>query len=603
MPTVRSALHHAVMATGDGMALTGFDWAVLVLTLAVPITVGIAYGRRAGRNLSQFFLSGRNLPWWLAGTSMVATTFAADTPLAVTGIVAASGVAGNWLWWNAALGSVLTVTFFARLWRRAGILTDVEFVELRYTGRSARVLRVVRALYLGLPVNCLIIGWVNLALAKVLSVSLGWNRLTGVLVGLAATGGYAALTGLRGVVAADLVQFAIALLGAVVLAWYALSAPGVGGVAGLQAALPESTFRLWPAVGSSGVPTADAATTLALPVAAFVAYLGVQWWASWYPGQEPGGGGYVAQRMMSARSERDAVLSTLWFTVAHYCLRPWPWVLVALVSLVLYPDLADREAGYVLVLRDHLPNGWRGLLVGAFFAAYMSTVSTQLNWGTSYLVNDVYKRFMRPDAGETHLVVVARLTTIGIMLLSGLITFWLESVRQAWEFVLESGAGLGLVLILRWYWWRVTAVSELVAMAAAAAGFVFVRGFTTVPFPDSLLYLVPWTTACWVVATLATPAEPMVHLVRFYRRTHPDGPGWSSVAAAAGESPPASLRPHARCWAAGCGAVYLTLAATHQMLFGTPVRAGLLFACALALAVWLLKKLGRDTEAGCGGAE
>ena len=307
--------------------------------------------------------------------------------------------------------------------------------------------------------------------------------------------------------------------------------------------------------------------------------------------------------MMSARSERDAVLSTLWFTVAHYCLRPWPWVLVALVSLVLYPDLADREAGYVLVLRDHLPNGWRGLLVGAFFAAYMSTVSTQLNWGTSYLVNDVYKRFMRPDAGQTHLVVVARLTTIGIMLLSGLVTFWLESVRQAWEFVLESGAGLGLVLILRWYWWRVTAVSELVAMAAAAAGFVFVRGFTTVPFPDSLLYLVPWTTACWVVATLATPAEPMVHLVRFYRRTHPDGPGWSSVAAAAGESPPASLGPHASRWAAGCGAVYLTLAATHQMLFGTPFRAGLLFACALALAVWLLKKLGRDTEAGCGGAE
>ena len=580
------------------MALTTIDWALLVLTLAAPIAVGIAHGRRAGRNLSQFFLSGRNLPWWLAGTSMVATTFAADTPLAVTGIVAASGVAGNWLWWNAALGSVLTVTFFARLWRRAGILTDVEFVELRYTGRAARVLRVVRALYLGLLVNCLIIGWVNLALAKVLSVSLGWDRLTGVLVGLAATGGYAALAGLRGVVAADLVQFAIALLGAVALAWYALSAPGVGGIAGLQAALPESTFRLWPAVGAASAPAADAATTLALPVVAFVAYLGVQWWASWYPGQEPGGGGYVAQRMMSARSERDAVLATLWFTVAHYCLRPWPWVLVALASLVLYPDLADREAGYVLVLRDHLPDGWRGLLVGAFFAAYMSTVSTQLNWGTSYLVNDVYKRFVRPDAGETHLVRVARLTTIGVMLLSGLVTFWLESVRQAWEFVLESGAGLGLVLILRWYWWRVTAVSELVAMGAAAAGFVFVRGFTTVPFPDSLLYLVPWTTACWIVATLATRAEPMAHLIRFYRRTRPGGPGWSRVAAAAGEPAPAALGPHALQWAAGCGAVYLALTATHQMLFGAPARAALLFTCALALVVWLVGRLGRDAEAG-----
>ena len=580
------------------MGLTTLDWVLLALTLAVPIAVGIAQGRCAGSNLSQSYLSGRSLPWWLAGTSMVATTFAADTPLAVTGIVAASGVAGNWLWWNAALGSMLTVTFFARLWRRAGILTDVEFVELRYTGRAARALRVVRALYLGLPVNCLVIGWVNLALAKVLSVSLGWNRLTGVLVGLAATGGYAALAGLRGVVAADLVQFAIALFGAVALAWYALSAPGVGGVAGLQAALPESTFRLWPAVGSSGAPAADVATTLALPVVAFVAYLGVQWWASWYPGQEPGGGGYVAQRMLSARSERDAVLATLWFTVAHYCLRPWPWVLVALAALVLYPDLADREAGYVLVLRDHLPDGWRGLLVGAFFAAYMSTVSTQLNWGTSYLVNDVCKRFVRPDAGETHLVRVARLTTIGVMLLSGLVTYWLESVRQAWEFVLESGAGLGLVLILRWYWWRVSAVSELVAMAAAAAGFVFVRVFTTVPFPDSLLYLVPWTTVCWIVATLATPAEPMAHLIRFYRRTQPGGPGWSRVASAAGEPAPAPLGPHALRWAAGCCAVYLTLTATHQTLFGTPALAALLFLCAIALVVWLVRSLGRDTEAG-----
>ena len=583
------------------MGLTNLDWALLALTLAVPIAVGIAQGRRAGRNLSQFFLSGRDLPWWLAGTSMVATTFARRHSACGYGVRGGQRRGRKLAVVERGLGSVLTVTFFARLWRRAGILTDVEFVELRYTGRAARVLRIVRALYLGLPINCLIIGWVNLALAKVLSVSLGWNRLTGVLVGLAATGGYAALAGLRGVVAADVVQFAVALLGAVVLAWYALSAPGVGGVTGLQAALPESTFRLWPAVGAAGAPATDAATALALPVAAFVAYLGIQWWASWYPGQEPGGGGYVAQRMMSARSERDAVLATLWFTVAHYCLRPWPWVLVALASLVLYPDLADREAGYVLVLRDHLPAGWRGVLVGAFFAAYMSTVSTQLNWGTSYLVNDVYKRFVRPDAGETHLVRVARLTTVGIMLLSGLVTFWLESVQEAWEFMLESGAGLGLVLILRWYWWRVTAVSELVALAAAAAGCGFVRAFTEIPFPDSLLYLVPWTTAWWVAATLVTPAEPLAHLIRFYRRTRPGGPGWSRVAAAAGETAPASLGPQARRWAAGCGAVYLTLAATHQALFGTATGAGLLFAGALALTVWLLKRLDRDDEAGNAG--
>lgn len=580
------------------MALTAIDWLLLGIALAAPIAVGIAYGRRAGRSLSEYFLSGRDLPWWLAGTSMVATTFAADTPLAVTGLVAASGVAGNWLWWNAALGSMLTVVFFARLWRRAGILTDVEFVELRYTGRAARALRAVRAVYLGLAVNCLVIGWVNLALAKVLSVALGWDRLTGVLVGLAATGGYAALAGLRGVVAADLVQFAIAMAGAVGLAYYALAAPGVGGLDGLRAALPESTFRLWPAVGPMDGTPAGTAAMLALPFASFVAYLGVQWWASWYPGQEPGGGGYVAQRMMSARGERDAVLATLWFTVAHYCLRPWPWVLVALAALVLYPDLTDREAGYVLVLRDHLPPGWRGLLVGAFFAAYMSTVSTQLNWGTSYLVNDLYRRFVRPDAGQTHLVRVSRLTTILVMAASGAITFGLESVTQAWEFVLESGAGVGLVLILRWYWWRVTALSELTALVAAAAGFVFVRFFTSVPFPDSLLYLVPWTTACWIAVTLATPPEPLSHLIRFYRRTRPAGPGWRRVAAAAAEPAPAPLSPDLRRWGAGCAAVYLTLAATHSLLFGSAPSGALLLAGAAVSAAWLVGSLTRNGSAG-----
>ena len=579
------------------MVLTALDWLMLMLALAAPVAVGLLCARRSGRSLSEFFLSGRDLPWWLAGTSMVATTFAADTPLAVTGIVAASGVAGNWLWWNSALGSMLTVVFFARLWRRAGILTDVEFVELRYAGRAAGALRAVRALYLGLPVNCLVIGWVNLALAKVLSVALGWDRLTAVMAGLAATGAYAALAGLRGVVAADLVQFTIAVAGAVALAVYALGAPGVGGLGGLSAALPDSTFRLWPAVGVAGQPPADAASVVALPVVSFIAYLGIQWWASWYPGQEPGGGGYVAQRMMSARSERDAVLATLWFTVAHYCLRPWPWVLVALAALVLYPGLSDPEAGYVLVLRDHLPPGWRGLLVGAFFAAYMSTVSTQLNWGTSYLINDVYKRFVHPDASEMHLVRAARVTTILVMAASGALTFTLDSVRQAWEFVLESGAGVGLVLILRWYWWRVSAVSELAALAAAAAGFLFVRFFTTIAFPDSLLWLVPWTTACWLAATLATRAEPLPHLIRFYRRTRPCGPGWRRIARAAGEPAPAPLGPDLCRWAAGCASVYLTLAGTHAALFGSAVSAVLLLAAAAASGAWLVGNLARTGSA------
>ena len=565
------------------MFLTTVDWLVLATILLIPVVIGLRLYRRAGTNLGQFFLSGRDLPWWLAGTSMVATTFAADTPLAVTGLVASNGVAGNWLWWNAGLGSMLTVFFFARLWRRAGIVTDVEFAELRYTGRPAAMLRGLRALYLGLPINCLIIGWVNLAMSKVLSVTLGWNPVVAVSVGLVATGIYAALAGLRGVVVTDFVQFGLAMVGSVALAFFALSAPAVGGVEGLLAGLPPDTFRLAPSVGSTG----SAAQTLSLPVTAFIAYLGVQWWASWYPGQEPGGGGYVAQRMMSSRDERQSFLATLWFTIAHYCLRPWPWVLVALASLLLYPGLEDPESGYALVMRDHLPPGWRGLLVGSFFAAYMSTVSTQLNWGTSYLINDFYVRFIRTSATEKELVRASRITTVMLMALSGLLTFYLDSVRQAWEFALESGAGVGLVLILRWYWWRVSAVSEITALVAAAVGFFGLRAFTTIPFPDSLLYLVPWTTLCWLTATWLTPPEPMAHLVAFYRRVTPGGPGWRPVAAAADEPEPATLRRPFLDWIAGCLLVYGILFGAGGALFGSSVDTVVPLGLATTAGLWL----------------
>ena len=577
------------------MSLTALDWIALTLTLAMPFAVATWYARRAGSSLTQYFLSGRDLPWWLAGTSMVATTFAADTPLVVTGLVGTNGIAGNWLWWNGALGSMLTVFLFARLWRRAGILTDVEFAELRYTGRSAALLRGLRGLYLGLPVNCLVIGWVNLALAKVLSVTLGWDRLTGVLVGLTASGVYAALAGLRGVVVADFLQFGIAMLGALALAVFALRLPAVGGIEGLLTQLPESTFRLWPAMAEPATGAAVPVPSLVLPFTSFVAYLGVQWWASWYPGQEPGGGGYIAQRMMSARNERQAVLSTLWFTVAHYCVRPWPWVLVALAALVLYPDLADRESGYALVMRDHLPSGWRGLLVGAFFAAYMSTVSTQLNWGTSYLVNDVYRRFVRPTATDRHLVTVSRTLTIGVMAASAVLTLYLDSVQQAWEFVLESGAGIGLVLIARWYWWRVTAISEIAAVGAAFIGFVYVQGWTELVFPETLLYLVPWTTVCWLGATWLTPADPMPHLVAFYRRARPGGPGWRRIAAVAGDpKAPTVTRPLLR-WVGGCVLVYGALWGSGELLFGSVGDATLPIAVSTFAAGWLYRELASET--------
>jgi solute:Na+ symporter, SSS family len=534
------------------MTLAPLDWTIIVLYFLVSAGIGVWFASRGGRSVNDFFLTGRSLPWWLAGTSMVATTFAADTPLAVAGLVARNGIAGNWIWWSAAFGSMLTVFFFARLWRRAGIMTDVEFAELRYTGRPAAILRGFRALYLGLPINCVIMGWVNLAMAKILSVTLGWDQLTAVLISLTITGIYSALAGLWGVVVTDFVQFTFAMIGSLALAWFALQLPEIGGLSGLAAQVPPGTLAFVPTFTSS---VADNAALVALPLASFLTYVSVQWWASWYPGQEPGGGGYVAQRMMSAKDERHSLYATLWFTVAHYCLRPWPWIIVGLASLVLYPTITDKEAGYAMVMRDHLPAGWRGLLLGAFFAAYMSTISSQLNWGTSYIVNDFYRRFVTRTASERHYVWTARVTTLGLMVLSGIVTFYLESIRQAWEFVLESGAGIGLVLILRWYWWRINAWSEIAAMVGAAIGYATLKLFTDLVFPYTLLAVVAWTTVCWVVVTLMTAAESDEHLVQFYRRTRPDGPGWARIAALAGEPTPGRLRtvcfstgPRASCW-------------------------------------------------------
>jgi len=558
--------------------LSPIDWLILAICLLSPFLVAVHSARRAGQSIRQYFLAGRELPWWLAGTSMVATTFAADTPLAVTGIVAQDGIAGNWIWWNAAIGSMLSVVFFSRLWRRAGILTDIAFIELRYAGKPAALLRGFRALYLGLLINCLIIGWVNLAMSKILSVTLGWDRLSAVFVGLALTAGYVSISGLRGVVLADLFQFVLAMVGSVAVAVYALRAPEVGGLAGLTQQLPESTFWFLP---ETSTPDPLTETTLTLSVTAFLSYLGIQWWASWYPGQEPGGGGYLAQRMLSTRNERHSVLATLWFTLAHYCIRPWPWILTGLASLILYPDIVDQEAGYAMIVRDHLPVGWRGLVLGGFAAAFMSTMSTQLNWGTSYLIHDVYERFLHPGADEAHYVRVARLLTVAIMVLSAFVTLYLETVRQAWEFILESGAGIGLVLILRWYWWRVNAWSEIVAMIAPFIGLVWLSRFTSIVFPESLLFLVVWTTACWLLATWLTPPEPEEKLIDFFTRVQPGGPGWTRVAITAGKIHPSRIRHQLLNWIIGVALIYGTLFGIGKLLLSDH-WAGLAFT-ALAL--------------------
>ena len=564
--------------------LSILDWGVLLLFVLFPFAVAFLRAEHAGRSLHHFFLADRQLPWWLAGTSMVATTFAADTPLAVTGIVAREGIAGNWIWWNGALGSMLSVLFFAHLWRRAGVVTDVEFIELRYSGKNAAVLRGFRAVYLGLLINCVVIGWVNLAMAKLLSIVLGWDQLTAVFTGFALTTVYVAISGLGGVVLTDLLQFGFAVMGSLAVAIFALGTPKVGGLQGVAAQLPESILRPLPYFEQDS-PNAETRFTISL--ATFLAYLGVQWWATWYPGQEPGGGGYLAQRMMAVKDERQAILATLWFTICHYCVRPWPWILAALASLLLYPDIADHEAGYAMLIRDHVPIGWRGLVLGGFAAAYMSTVSTQLNWGASYLINDLYARFICSGATETHYVRAARFSTLIIMGFSVVITLHLETVRQAWEFILEAGAGIGLVLILRWYWWRVNAWSEVTAMVAPLLGLVWISFFTAATFPDTLLYLVCWSTVCWLSVTYLTSPEPESTLVNFFERINPSGAGWREVSAKVGKHQVRDLLPRFTAWFAACLALYGLLLGVGELLLPTKTGPAPYFATSLACCFFL----------------
>ena len=553
------------------------DWIIVAFYFLASALIGIFYAKKAGRSVQEFFLSGRNLPWWLAGTSMVATTFAADTPLAVTELVAKNGIAGNWLWWNFVFGGIFTVFFFARLWRRAGIVTDVEFVELRYSGKPAAFLRGFRSIYLGLFMNCIIMGWVNLAMASILEGMFGIPRsqvMWYVAAALVLTSVYSAMSGLWGVAVTDAFQFVLAMVGCIVLAVVILKLPQIGGMAGLQQKLPASTLQFTPTIGST-----SAGGALALTLSGFLAFVGIQWWASWYPGSEPGGGGFVAQRMMSAKDEKHSLFATLWFTIAHYCIRPWPWIIVGLASLVLYPDLpADQKRlGYVFAMRDFLPAGLKGLLVASFFAAYMSTISTQLNWGSSYVINDFYKRFFRPEADDKSLVKVSRLTTILIMLISLVTTNYINTISGAWSFIIEAGAGLGLVLILRWFWWRINAWSEIAAMVTPLGvyGYLFTR--TNVRFPNTLFIIVGITTLTWVLVTFLTRPTDETTLLNFYRRIHPGGIGWKPVAAKLPEVP--GDRGYSNlfiCWALGVVLVYSFLFGIGKLLLGNH-QMGLIF--------------------------
>ncbi|NTW56025.1 MAG: Na+:solute symporter [Chlorobiaceae bacterium] len=508
------------------------DYSFILGYLLLTLVIGLRFSSRASENTDEFFLSGRQLPWWIAGTGMVATTFAADTPLAVAGFVAKNGIAGNWVWWTFVSGGMLTVFFFARLWRRAEILTDLEFIELRYSGRAARFLRGFKAVYFGLFINAVIIGWVNLAMFKIIKIMVPELNPQWTIVALVClTTFYSGLSGLWGVSITDAVQFVIAMVGCIILAVLAVHSPVVVAAGGLTKALPPWLFDFFPTF-TSATKEQSINGTVALPFMSFAAMAFVQWWASWYPGAEPGGGGYIAQRMMSAKNEKHSLLATLWFTIAHYCLRPWPWIVVGLASLVMFPDLPmnQKEDGFVHVMQAILPPGLKGLLIAAFLAAYMSTLSTHLNWGTSYLINDFYKRFLKTDADEKHYVRVSKFTTLLTAVFALYITFFvLQTITGAWEFIIQCGAGTGFVLILRWFWWRLNAWSEITSMVAPFAVYTWMQLFTSITYPMSIFIIVAFTIAVTLAVTWLTPPTDTTQLEKFYRTTRVGGRLWKKV--------------------------------------------------------------------------
>lgn len=591
------------------MQLTFLDWAIIGLYFAINLGIGFWYARRASGDVGEFFLSGRSVPWWLAGTSMVATTFGADTPLVVTGLIYKQGIEGNWLWWSFALSGMLTVFFFAPLWRRAEVLTDMEFAEIRYSGKPSAFLRGFRALYLALPVNTIIMGWVNLAMAKVLNLTLGLGKLQAVFVCLTVTLIYSTISGLWAVLWTDVVQFVLKMSMVVLLAYFAVK--GVGGMDGLIAKVQASdavrgthTLQFIPHTGESFFLS-------------FLVLLSLNWWASWYPGAEPGGGGYIAQRIFSAKDEKNSLGATLWFNIAHYALRPWPWILTALVALVLLPAAGDKEGAYIQVMIQFLPASLRGLMLAGFAAAYMSTIATHLNLGASYLVNDVYGRFLVRGRDPKHYVNASRIATLLCAVLSGVATLYMDSISNAWRFLIAIGAGAGLVFILRWFWWRVNAWSEIAAMTAAAtisltlqsrAGLAVVHALQKIDgrVPDVplntddphgfawlMLITTGGTTLIWLIVTLLTKPEPVEKLQSFYDRVRPPAAGWKQFAPASALAEK-TLRWNTLHWVLGFALIYFALFGIGNLLFQRVADGLLMLVCSAGCLALLFRSLNKQ---------
>jgi Na+/proline symporter len=596
------------------MKLTFLDGAAIFGYLAVTLLLGLYFRRRSGRSTADYFVSGRAVSWWLAGTSMVATTFAADTPLAVTGLVYAQGISGNWLWWSFLPSGMMTVFLFARLWRRSGLLTDVEFAEFRYAGKPAAFLRGFRAVYLGLLMNCLILGWVTKAMTSIVGVTLGISPTQSLALCIfflmPFTGIYVALGGLWGVLWTDLFQFVLKMSIVIAVAWFGVRA--AGGMHTLLATLAAQRAAAGPGAADITAMFPDfsrgllGSATWALPVLTFLVFLCVQWWAFWYPGAEPGGGGYVAQRIFSARDEKNGMLSVLWFNIAHYAVRPWPWILAALVAAALYPNLAHPEDGYMMVATNFMPPALRGILIAGFMAAFMSTLATQLNWGSSYLVADLYRRFLKRDGTEKHYVVASRLVTVLLVVAAGIVSAELATIRAGWQFVLEAGAGTGGVYLLRWYWWRINAWSEISAMISALVSTLYINlaaplglhvlftGPEFIVFAKNTLFTTAVTTAVWVTVTLLTRPEPDEVLLRFYRKVRPHAAGWKRVASLAPEvARTRDLGSNLFSWLLGCVMVYAALFGTGEICFGRYEQGAGFFAVAAITAALLYRQISR----------
>lgn len=591
--------------------ITPLDWLIVALTLAVCFVPALFFAARSSKDTSEFFASGRSVPWWLAGLSMVATTFASDTPNWVTEQVRRFGVAGNWQWWAFALTGLATVFFFARLWRRSGVLTDLEFYELRYSGREASWVRGFRAIYLGLFYNCFIMAMVTLAASKIANILFGLSPLQTILAAGLLNVVFAAHSGLWGVLVIDMIQFFIKMTAVIAAAWFSLVEVGrrlVGdpsASSGLKA-LVQTLSQKKPVLDL--LPQFDAgpeAADLALMI--FILPLAVSWWANWYPGSEPGGGSYIAQRMLASKSENDSLAGTLFFNIAHYVLRPWPWILTALCSIIVYPDLASIRAAFPnadpgLIGDDSafpamlrfLPAGYTGLMIGGLIAANSSTILTHLNWGSSYLVHDFYRRFVRRDATERHYVNAARLLTVALYAIAAALSFTLTTAQQAFQTLLSIGAGTGLIYVVRWFWWRVSAWSEITAMAMSLVTSLLVpRILPQASFATVTLVQVALTTLAWILVTLFGPETERATLIEFYRRVRPSGPGWEKIRIAAGlPVPPGSGATPWVAWLSGCVAIWSSLFAIGNWLYavGDPSREAQAWGASLVFAAsaWVM---------------